>query len=103
MWLDGTLSAYLTKAYTRAKVPRLYTSNWRQFTVLITKEKFSIKEQANFNIEGGTGEDIEDELDLAVLAELSNYTFYTFNYVYTSTTTLTISALLYRNYWASES
>ncbi|KAH8745853.1 hypothetical protein F5882DRAFT_312587, partial [Hyaloscypha sp. PMI_1271] len=69
----------------------------------ITKEKFSIKEQANFDLKEGIGEDIKEKLNLVILAELSNYTFYTFNYTYTSTTTLTISALLYRNYRASKS
>ena len=77
--------------------------NWRQFTASITKEKFSIKERTNFNLKDGVGEDIEDELDLVVLAKLSNYTFYTFNYTYTKTTTLTINTLLHRNYRVSES
>jgi hypothetical protein len=76
----------------------LHTSNWRQFVVLITKEKFSVKERANFDLEDNIGEDIEDELDLVALAELSNHTYYTFNHVYAGTTTLTMSALLYRNY-----
>ena len=49
------------------------------------------------------GEDIEDELDLVALAELSNHTFHTFNHAYAGTTTLTMSALLHRNYRASES
>ena len=103
VWADGTLSAYLTKACARAKVPRLYTSNWRQFAASITKEKFSIKERANFDLEKDIGEDIKDELDLVILVELSNYTFHTFNYIYTGIITLTINTLLYRNYRASES
>ena len=70
MWADGTLSACLTKACTRAKVPRLYTSNWRQFAASITKEKFSVKERANFELEDNANkEDLEDELDLVALAE----------------------------------
>ena len=84
-------------------MPRLHTSNWQQFAASITKEKFSIKERANFDLKEGVGEDIEDELDLVVLAELSNHTFYTFNYTYTGITTLTMNTLLYRNYRASES
>ncbi|PQE10617.1 hypothetical protein CJF32_00009743 [Rutstroemia sp. NJR-2017a WRK4] len=75
-----------------------------QLAVSITKEKFSAKEQANFDLaEGGTGEDIEDELDLVVLAELSNYSYYMFNHAYTGTTMLTMSTLLHRGYRASES
>jgi hypothetical protein len=65
---------------------------------LITKEKFFVKEQANFNLKEGIGEDIKDELDLVTLAKLSNHTFYTFNYTYARTTTLTINTLLHRNY-----
>ena len=103
VWADGTLSACLTKACARTKVPRLHTSNWQQFAASITKEKFSVKERANFDLEEGVGEDIEDELDLVALAELSNHTFYTFNYTYTGITTLTMNTLLYRNYRASES
>ena len=61
---------------------------------MITKEKFSAKEQANFDLKGA-GEDVKDELDLVALAKLSNHTFYTFNHAYARTTTLTISALLY--------
>ena len=64
VWPDGTISACLTKACTRAKVPRLHTSNWRQFVALISKEKFTVKERANFGLEDNLGEDIEDELDL---------------------------------------
>ncbi|KAH6707951.1 telomere-associated putative RecQ-like protein usher [Leptodontidium sp. MPI-SDFR-AT-0119] len=69
LFLRQTLSAYLRKAYTRAK-----------FVASITKEKFSTKEQANFDLEESTREDIKDELNLVTLAELGNHTFYTFNY-----------------------
>ena len=103
MWTDRTLLTCLTKAYTRAKILYLYISNWQQFAVLITKEKFSIKERANFDLEKDIGEDIKDELDLVILVELSNYTFHTFNYIYTGIITLTINTLLYRNYRVSES
>jgi hypothetical protein len=67
------------------------------------KEKFSAKERAKFDLEEVAGEDIKDEQDLVALAELSNYIYRTFNHVYTRTTTLTISALLCRNYRISES
>jgi orsellinic acid/F9775 biosynthesis protein OrsD/helicase-like protein/RAD3-like DEAD/DEAH box helicase len=103
VWADETLSACLTKACSRAKVPRLHTSNWRQFTASITKEKFSVKERANFDLEEDIGEEIEDELDLIALAELSNHSYHTFNYAYAGTTTLTMNTLLHRNYRASES
>lgn len=95
---NGTLSAYLCKAYTWAKVLGLYIFNQWQFAASITKEKFSAKEQANFDLEEGIREDIEDELDLVALAELSNHIYYTFNYVYTRTTMLTMNTLLYRGY-----
>ena len=98
MWADGTLSACLTKACARAKVPRLHISNWQQFAASITKEKFSAKEQANFDLEDSIGEDIKDELDLVALAELSNHTYHIFNHVYTGTMTLTMNTLLYQSY-----
>ncbi|TVY12645.1 hypothetical protein LARI1_G008837, partial [Lachnellula arida] len=94
VWANRTLSAGLRKACTRAK---------RQFAASITKEKFSAKERANFDLEDSIGKDIEDKLDLIALAELSNHTYHTFNHIYASTTTLTINALLHRNYRASES
>jgi hypothetical protein len=103
VWPDGTISACLTKACTRAKVPRLHTSNWRQFAASISKEKFSAKERANFDLEDNLGEDIEDELDLIALAEQSNHSYHTFNHGYAGTTTLTMNTLLHRNYRASES
>ena len=101
VWADGTLSTCLRKACARAKVPCLHTSNWRQFAASITKEKFSVKERANFDLDDSIGEDIEDELDLVALAELSNHSYHTFNHAYAGTTTLTMSALLHRNYRAS--
>ena len=76
----------------------LYISNWWQFIVSITKEKFSVKEQANFDLENSIGEDIKDELDLITLVELNNHTYYIFNHVYTNIIILTINTLLYRNY-----
>ena len=103
VWPDGTVSACLTKACTRAKVPRLHTSNWRQFAASISKEKFSAKERANFDFEDNLGENIEDELDLVALAEQSNHSYHTFNYGYASITTLIINTLLHRNYRASKS
>ena len=103
VWADGTLSACLRKACARAKAPCLHTSNWRQFAASITKEKFSVKERANFDLEERVGEDIEDELDLVTLAAQSNHSYHTFNHAYAGTTTLTMSALLHRNYRASAS
>ena len=84
-------------------MPRLHTSNWRQFAASITKEKFSVKERANFDLEDGIREDIKDELDLIALAKQSNHSYYTFNHAYVRTTTLTINTLLHRNYRAFES
>jgi hypothetical protein len=55
------------KACACAKVPRLHMSNWRQFTTSIIKEKFSIKERANFNLKESVREDIKDKLDLIAL------------------------------------
>lgn len=103
VWADGTVSACLSKACARAKVPRLHTSNWRQLAASITKEKFSNRERANFDLEDMAQGDIDDEQELVALAEMSNHTYQTFNHAYAGTTTLTMSALLNRNYRASES
>ncbi|KAH7400501.1 hypothetical protein BKA64DRAFT_533494, partial [Cadophora sp. MPI-SDFR-AT-0126] len=54
----------------------------------ITKEKFSIKKQANFDLEKSIGKDIKNKLDLITLAKQSNHSYHTFNHVYTSATTL---------------
>lgn len=70
----------------------------------ITKEKFGARERANFDLANAVGsKDVEDEADLVHLAEISNYSFLTFNYAYAGSTTLTISILLYYAYRASES
>ncbi len=103
IWTDGVLSACLRRACIRAKVPQFQTAQWRQIAASITKEKFSAKERANFDLEENVGEDVEDELDLMALAEQSNHSFHTFNHAYAGTTTLTMNALLHRNYRASES
>jgi hypothetical protein len=93
----------LRKACTRAKVPQFQSAWWRQVAASITKEKFSTKDRANFDLEEYVGDNIEDELDLVALAEQSNHSYHTFNHAYAGTTTLTMSALLHRNYRASES
>ncbi|PMD16277.1 hypothetical protein NA56DRAFT_580857, partial [Hyaloscypha hepaticicola] len=69
----------------------------------IIKEKFSIKEWANFDLEKDIKENIKDKLDLITLAELNNYTFYTFNYIYTSIIIFILNTLLYWDYRVSES
>jgi hypothetical protein len=65
---------------------------------LIIKEKFPVKKQANFDLKDSIKKDIKDKLDLIALAELSNYTYYTFNHAYAGTTTLTINTLLHQSY-----
>ncbi|KAL5344173.1 hypothetical protein ACLOAV_010863, partial [Pseudogymnoascus australis] len=102
VWPDGTLSRCLRKACARAKVPPFHTSNWRQVSASICKEKFSAKDRANFDLEDNGVEDIEDELDLIAMAEQSNHTYRTFNHAYAGSSTLTMNALLHRNYRASE-
>ncbi|KFZ24599.1 hypothetical protein V502_00924 [Pseudogymnoascus sp. VKM F-4520 (FW-2644)] len=98
VWADDTLAACLAKACTRAQVLRFKTARWQQFAASITKEKFAAKERANFDMEDNLGDDIEDELDLVALAELSNHNFHTFNHAYAGTTTLTMNSLLHRSY-----
>ena len=62
----------------------------------MVKEKFSIKERANFELkENAVAEDIKDKLDLIAIAKQSNYMYYTFNYAYAGTTRLTMNVLLH--------
>lgn len=107
VWPDGTLSRCLIKACTRAQVPRLHTSNWRQISVSICKEKFSSKERASFDLECAMGAGMvveeDEELELVAMAEQSNHSYNTFNYAYTGTSVLTTNSLLHRGYRASES
>lgn len=100
VWPDGTLSTCLRKAWARAKVPQFHTSNWRQISASICKEKFSAKDRANFELEGNGAEDKENELDLIAMAEQSNHTYRTFKQAYAGSSTLTMNALLRRNYQA---
>ncbi len=100
---DGILSNCLRKACARAAVPRLHVSNWRQICASICKEKFSAKEQANFDLRSGQElEDIdEEELDFVALAEHGNHSYPTFNHAYAGSTTLTMNVLLYRGHRVS--
>ncbi|KAI8676079.1 hypothetical protein NCS56_00494800 [Fusarium sp. Ph1] len=77
---------------------------WRQAAASITKEKFSAKERANFDLEEiAAAEEVEDEAALADLAGMSNHSYHTFNHAYAGSTTLTMSTLLHRAYRASQS
>ncbi|KAK3935784.1 hypothetical protein QBC46DRAFT_367343 [Diplogelasinospora grovesii] len=102
-WKDGTVSSCLRKACARAGVPQFQVAWWRQVAASITKEKFSAKERANFDLEDMACEDIGDEADLTDLAGMSNHTVHTFNHAYAGTTTLTMTVLLHRGYRASAS
>jgi hypothetical protein len=102
VWQDQAVSKWLSRACARAQVPRFKAAWWRQAAASITKEKFTAKERANFNLEEIAGAEVIDEEGLMVdLAESSNHTFRTFNLAYAGSTTLTISTLLHRAYRAS--
>ncbi|PNP50722.1 hypothetical protein FNYG_15934 [Fusarium nygamai] len=104
IWEDHTVSSCLRRACARAKVPQFQVAWWRQVAASITKEKFSSKEQANFELgEITASEEVEDEAELAFLAGMSNHSFRTFNHAYAGSTTLTTTNLLHRAYRASES
>ena len=102
VWSDGTVSSCLRKACSRACIPQLHTLTWRHFAAAICKEKFSARDKANFSSDGIPAEDIEDELDLAVLALQSNYSYATFNLAYTSSNKLTMDTLLHWNHRVSK-
>ncbi|PCD24312.1 hypothetical protein FGRA07_11291 [Fusarium graminearum] len=104
VWRDGMVSSCLWRACLRAEVPPFQVAWWRQVAASITKEKFSAREQANFDMgEMAASEDVEDEADLAYLAGMSNHSFRTFNYSYAGSTTLTATSSLHRAYRASQS
>ncbi|KAH6960097.1 hypothetical protein BKA56DRAFT_662594 [Ilyonectria sp. MPI-CAGE-AT-0026] len=104
VWRDTTVSSCLRKACARAEVPQFQVAWWRQAAASITKEKFSAKERANFDLEEiAAAEEVEDEAALADLAGMSNHSYRTFNHAYAGSTTLTISTLLHRAYRASQS
>jgi len=91
------VSKCLSQACLRAQVPEFKVSWWRQAAASITKEKFTPKERANFNLEEiNTPEAIKEEDLIVDLAEASNHSFQTFNHAYAGSTTLTMSTLLYR-------
>jgi hypothetical protein len=105
VWEDHTVSSCLRRACARARVPQFQVAWWRQAAASITKEKFSAREQANFNLGeiGASEEQVEEEAELATLAEMSNHGFRTFNHSFAGSTTLTTTSLLHRAYRASES
>ncbi|RBA14537.1 hypothetical protein FPRO05_03329 [Fusarium proliferatum] len=104
VWRDGMVSSCLRRACMRAEVPQFQVAWWRQVAASITKEKFSAREQANFDMgEMAASEEVEDEADLAYLAGMSNHSFRTFNYSYAGSTTLTVTSSLHRAYRASQS
>ncbi|KAH7231037.1 hypothetical protein BKA59DRAFT_381081, partial [Fusarium tricinctum] len=67
VWEDRTVSSCLRRAYARARVPQFQVAWWHQAAASITKEKFSAREQANFNLAevGVLGEEVEDDAELA--------------------------------------
>lgn len=97
VWRDELASKCLSRACKRAQVPEIKVAWWRQAAASITKEKFTPKERANFNMEDITApETIEEEEAIVDLAEASNHSFRTFNHAYAGSTTLTMSTLLHR-------
>ncbi|KAI6777508.1 uncharacterized protein J7T54_001402, partial [Emericellopsis cladophorae] len=77
VWQDETVSKCLSRACARAEVPVFKVAWWRQAAASITKEKFTARERANFDLEElDTVEEAAEEDDLLVdLAEGSNHSF----------------------------
>ncbi|KAJ9130107.1 DEAD/DEAH box helicase [Pleurostoma richardsiae] len=104
VWRDTAVSSCLRRACARAVVPQFQVAWWRQAAASITKEKFSARERANFDLEDAAAtEEVEEEAELAYLAGMSNHSFRTFNHSYAGSTTLTVSTLLHRAHRASQS
>ncbi|KID83861.1 telomere-associated recQ-like helicase [Metarhizium guizhouense ARSEF 977] len=104
VWRDDLVSKYLSQACMRAQVPEFKVSWWRQAAASITKQKFTPKERANFNMEDVEAPEMIDEEELLVdLAVASNHAFKTFNQMYAGSTTLVMNTPLHRAYRASQS
>ena len=104
VWRDDRVSKYLDQACVRAGVPEFKVAWWRQAAASITKDKFTPKERANFDMETVTAPETIDEEELLVdLAEASNHAFKTFNHSYAGSTTLVMNTALHRAYRASQS
>ncbi|OAQ57815.2 DEAD/DEAH box helicase domain-containing protein [Pochonia chlamydosporia 170] len=104
VWRDDLVSKYLSQACMRAQVPEFKVSWWRQAAASITKQKFTPKERANFNMEDIEAPEMVDEEELLVdLAVASNHAFKTFNQMYAGSTTLVMNTPLHRAYRASQS
>lgn len=103
VWRDEIVSKCLSRACARAEVAAFQVAWWRQAAASITKEKFTARERANFDLEevAATGEAAEEDGLLVALAEGSNHSFRTFNYAYAGSTTLAIDTVIYRAYRAS--
>ncbi|KFA66734.1 hypothetical protein S40285_09771, partial [Stachybotrys chlorohalonatus IBT 40285] len=106
VWPDEKLSRCLSQACARAEVPSFKVAWWRQVAASITKEKFTARERANFqlqdvDVDGLEG--IEDEELMIDLAKASNHSYRTFNHAYAGSTTLAIDTVLHRAHRASES
>ncbi|KAH6959554.1 hypothetical protein BKA56DRAFT_449155, partial [Ilyonectria sp. MPI-CAGE-AT-0026] len=102
VWRDELVSKCMSQACGRAQVPKFKVAWWRQVAASITKEKFTPKERANFNMEDiAAPEVVEEEEPMADLAVASNHSFRTFNHAYAGSTTLVMSTPLHRAYRAS--
>lgn len=95
VWPDQAVSQCLHKACARAEVSIFQVAWWRQAAASITKERFTPKERAYFNMDDVGGQELMEGEDLLVdLAESSNHNFRTFNMAYAGSTTLTMDTLL---------
>lgn len=104
VWRDGRVSKHLSQACERAQVPEFKVAWWRQAAASITKQKFTPKERANFNMDTIMAPEVIDEEEpLVDLATSSNHGFKTFNQLYAGSTTLVMSTPLHRAYRASQS
>ncbi|EAQ91762.1 hypothetical protein CHGG_03697 [Chaetomium globosum CBS 148.51] len=103
VWRDEMVSRCLSRACARAEVPEFKVAWWRQVAASITKEKFTGRERANFDLEelDEPEEAIEEEDLLVDLAESSNHSFRTFNHAYAGSTTLAMNTIMHRAHRAS--
>jgi superfamily II DNA helicase RecQ len=85
VWPESHLTRCLEAASTRAQIPRLHISNWRQMTVAIVKTKFA--SHIGYFEEDKEDEDAEEmEVDIRAMTKQRNHKTQTVNRAYANQT-----------------
>lgn len=114
VWPEGQLSRCLEEASTRACIPRLHVSNWRQITVAIVKTKFASQMEC---FDADDNDEDAEEMDEAIriMTIQRNHKIQTANRAYANQTGASFSnlwdgqirmslraSMLWQDYWGVE-